>query len=174
MKTIVSSLACLTIALLAVPAIVRAETSAVRVRTEQVNKTDEKAFAKSQSRSLKVYVSNASKEMMDLKVKYFFFGRDVKTHEFVTVDQGEKPIQVKPLATEMVETSTAKTNFVENHLEGKGASAKKVEASGSKFVGHAVQVLQADKVVAESCEPASMKEQIGKAGAAPKPEAVKK
>jgi hypothetical protein len=141
----------------------------VRVRTEQSNKLDIEKTTKSAARSLKIFVSNASKEMIDVKVKYLFFGRDAKGKDVVVVDQGEKPIQVKPLATEMIETPTAKATFIEAHAE----KNKKVEASGIKFIGHAVQVFQSDKMVAEYYDPLSVKEQVGKAGPAPKPEAKK-
>lgn len=156
----------LTTIFLILPTKTRAEPSAVRVRTEQVNKTDTDKFKKIQKRALNIFVQNGSKEMLDLKVKYFFFGRDIVSHDVVIVEQAEKPIQVKPLGSETVETPSSKATFEELHQD----KGKKVPASGIKLVGHAVQVLQADTIVAEIYEPANMKEQIGKALPAPKPE----
>lgn len=169
MKLTIPPLLCLSVAVLSLPAATLAEPSAVHVRTEQVNKLDTEKYTKTATRSLKIYVSNASGESVDVKVKYHFFARDAAGKDIVVVDQGEKPIQVKPRATEMIETPAAKATFIEAHAE----KSKKIEASGIKFVGHAVQVLQSDKIVAEYYDPLSMKEQVGKAGPAPKPDAKK-
>jgi hypothetical protein len=169
MKLRTFPLACLAAAFLSLPAVTRADTSAIRVRTEQSNKLEANKFTKSASRSLRIYVSNASKETVDLKVKYFLFGRDAKSHDVVTVEQGEKPVQVKGLATEMIETPTAKATAIDEHLD----KTKKIEASGIKFVGHAVQVFSGDSIVAEYYDPSTVKEQVGKAGPVPKADAKK-
>jgi hypothetical protein len=166
MKPPISFLLCLTVTVLSIPAVAVAEPSPVHVRTEQSNKLEvEKKYTRNAGRSLKIFVSNGAKDSVDLKVKYFVFGRDVASHDFVTIDQGEKPIQVKGFATEMIETPTAKATAIDAHAD----KAKRIEAAGIKFVGHAVQVFQADKIVAEFYEPTTVKEQIGKAGPPPTP-----
>lgn len=170
MKSPISSLLCLAVTVLSIPAAALAEPSPVHVRTEQANKLEvEKKFTRHASRSLKIFVSSSSKEALDLKVKYVVFARDLTGKDMVVVDQGEKAIQVKPFATEMIETPTTKATSIDAHAE----KNKKVEASGIKFVGHAVQVFQADKIVAEFYEPTGIKEQVGKAGPAPAPAAKK-
>ncbi len=164
-------------ALIAAVSPAQAQVSPFRVRVEQVNKSDNEKFNKTQTRSLKIFVSNSSKEAAELIAKYVFFGREIKGNEVVKIDEGEKAVSVKPLGTEMVETGSATTKMEEAHSastgkgkggggnsSGKGNSpGKKVEASGHKFVGYGVQVYQGDKLVAESYDPLSGKEEWTKA-----------
>jgi hypothetical protein len=133
--------------------------SAVRVRVEAVNKSETEKDKKTQKRSLKVFVSNSSKEALELKVKYVIFGRQLaERKEFVTVDEGQLPASVAPMETKQVDTLPATSTSVEEHYE----KTKKVEASGNKIVGYGVQILQGETVVAEAYDPPSMKEQFGK------------
>jgi hypothetical protein len=167
---------------LASPAI-HAETSAISIRVEASSKSEPgkpDRYVITQNHSLKVYVTNSSKDVVDVKAKYIFFGRDLKDHKIDKINEGEKEAQVKPLATETVEIPAVTSTYTEEHFEmaaggagGKGGGknakpGKKVEASGSRFVGYAVQVYQGEKLVAETYEPASMKDEVSKAAAAPK------
>ena len=137
-----------------------------------------------QNHSLKIYVTNTSKDVSNVKVKHIFFGRNLKNHSVDKINEGEKEAQVKPLATEAVEVPMVSSTYTEEHFEtggggagggkaGRGKPGKKVEASGSRFVGYAVQVFQGEKMVAEAYEPASMKDEVSKAAAAPKGAEIK-
>jgi hypothetical protein len=133
--------------------------SAVRLRVEQVSKSDTISYKSVQSRSLNITVANSSNEALELKVKYVVFGRDVSTKDVVTVGQGELPVSVKALGTEKVQTPAAQAASEDARIGSKGKS----EAMGSKIIGQGVQVLRAEAVVAEYYEPMSVKEHFGKA-----------
>jgi hypothetical protein len=165
MKSIVSPVAGLLVALLGFVPSVRAEISPFRVRVEQVSKSENEKFSKTSKRSLKIFVSNSSKEPAELIAKYWFFGREAKDKDIVKLDEGAKPVSSKPLGTEMVESGIVTATFEEEHSSGysKGKAGKKSEATGTKILGYAVQVFQGEKVVAEFSDPPSMKEQIEKA-----------
>lgn len=162
-------------ALLVVLSPARAEISPFRVRVEQVAKSESEKHTKTQKRSLKIFLSNSSKEPAELIAKYYFFGREASGKDPVKLDEGAKAISSKPLGTEMVESAIVTATSTEEHYgsssqgKGKGGSGKKVEASGTKILGFAVQVFQGEKMVAESYDPPSMKEQIAKAYPATKP-----
>jgi hypothetical protein len=179
MKAIVSPIAVFTIALAGLLTSARAEISPFRVRVEQVSKSETEKFTKTQKRSLKIFVSNSSKEAAELVAKYYIFGRELQDNDIVKLDEGAKPVSSKPLGTEMVESAIVSTSSEEAHSSGSsrgkssGKSAKKTEASGTKILGFAVQVFQGEKMVAESYDPPSMKEQISKAYPAKLPGAKK-
>lgn len=163
----------------------QAQVSPFRVRVEQVAKSETEKFTKTQKRSLKIFVSNSSKQPAELTAKYFFFGRELKGKDVVTLDEGAKALSSKPLSTDMVESGIVTSVSEDEHSTGyssrnygqnrgnsgsnRGSAPKKVEASGTKILGYAVQIFQGEKMVAESYDPPSMKEQVGKAAPAPKP-----
>ena len=139
-----------------------AEVSPVRVRVEKTGKSDTNAYKTVQTRSLTVYVSNASREPLDLKVKYAIFGRDIKSKEVVVVLEGELPISVKAQATEKVQTPLAHAVSEEARIGSKG----KTDDAGNRIMGQGVQIWQGAKLVAEVYDPESLKESFGKAPAA--------
>jgi len=170
MKHLAPLFICAALILLCPFALPGAGPSAIRIRVEQSGKTDTISYKTVQSRSLGILVSNTSNEALDLKVKYVIFGRDIKTQDVVTIEQGELPVSVKPLGTEKLQTPVAQAASEEARLGSKGKS----EAMGSKIIGHGVQVLKGDAVVAEFYEPVSLKEHFGKAPVAEKLDKLKK
>ena len=180
MKAIIPPFAVVAAAVLAIIPTARAEMSPFRVRVEQVSKSETEKYSKTQKRSLKIFVSNGSKEPVELIAKYWFFGRELKGKDVLELDKGEKPVSTKAMGTEMVESAVVSAESEEEHYAGGGSSkgrssaGKKTEASGTKILGYAVQVFQGTKMVAETYEPLSMKEQVGKAYPAKLPTAPKK
>jgi hypothetical protein len=179
MKFNVSPIVGLAVAMLALGISARAEISPYRLRVEQVSKSENEKFTKTQKRSLKIFVSNSSKEAGELLAKYVFFGKQAKGSEVVKIDEGEKAVSVGPLATQMVESGIATATFEEEHSSGgysKGSrsSGKKVEASGSKITGFGVRLYKGETMVAESYDPPSGKEAWEKAYPAKLPTAPKK
>jgi hypothetical protein len=147
-----------------------AEVSPVRVRVELTSKNDNTGYKSVQSRALNIIVSNSSPEPLELKVKFAIFGRDIKTQEIVTLEQGEIPLTLKARGTEKVQSPAAHAVAEEERIGSKGKS----EAFGYRIIGQAVQISKADVVVAETFEPASLKDAFGKAPMAKKPEKKKK
>lgn len=167
-------------------AAVHAGPGPITMRVEQVNQSHAEEFSKTQKRSLKVHLANGSAQPMSgLKLKYWIFGREVKDRDVVLLEKGERGADVKARDTEIVETSHAAAKSTEEHYEmesvrlrrgrrGTAQLGKKVEASGTKIIGHAVQLWDGKKLIAEAYEPAGMKEEIGKASPQTKPGKGKK
>lgn len=136
-----------------------AQVSPVRLRVEQVSKSDTTSYKTVQTRSLNVQVSNGSLEAVELKLKYVIFGRNLKGGDVVTVGSGEVPVTVKPQGTEKVTTPVATSVSQEARIGSKGKS----EEAGSRIIGQGVQAWKGETMVAEFYEPASVKEHFGKA-----------
>lgn len=133
-----------------------AQVSPISIRVEPVSNTDNDKFKKSQTKTLKIHISNRSdQDRAGLRVKYWFFGKDVKDRDLAVLKEGETKTDLKARATEMVESARAEAIAVEAHGGGKGK--KKVEASGDKFVGYGVQILEGDKLLAEYFSQPSLK-----------------
>ena len=140
------------------PPLLRAGSSPVSLRVEQLNKTDNEKDKKTAKRSLKIHLSNSSAEPLELKVKYALFGRSAATGDIQSVDAGDRPCPVKARASEIVETTEATAVFV----EAKNDRGKRKPASGMRFIGYGVQVFIGDKMVAEAYDPLSLKESWNK------------
>ncbi|MEQ1861516.1 MAG: hypothetical protein ABMA13_16465 [Chthoniobacteraceae bacterium] len=148
-----------------VPAL-RAQVSPVSVRVEQVAGHSASKGAHEQKRSLKVFTTNNSAtDFSGLKVKYFYFGKDVKTGDVSVIEKGERGADVKARTTDMTETPAVTTKYTDDRSEksggkggnNKGGSYKKVEGTGNKIIGHGVQVFAGDKLLAEFFSEPSLK-----------------
>jgi hypothetical protein len=143
----------------------------VSVRVEQETKQSEPNIkdihTKTQKRTLKVFLTNSSKEDTTVKIKYTYFGHPISGHEVVPIDQGEKEDTLKPSETKEVDTPSSSQTYTEEHYPpGKGVNKVKIPASGNKLTGYGVQVYVGDKLMGESYEPMSMKDLMGKAPSA--------
>jgi hypothetical protein len=164
MKFLASPITAFCLSISALVAVAHAEVSPVHMRIEASNKAETTKTSSTQSRSLTVYVDNSSQEQMELKVKYEIFGRDATSKDIVSVGKGEVPVSVKPHGQEKVSTPEAKATY--NDPKPAKGQTKKVDPSGEKIVGHGIQLLKGDTVLAEIYEPMSMKDSFGKATAA--------
>jgi len=172
MKFLASPFTAFSLSIFALVAVAQAEVSPVHMRIEASNKAETTKTSSTQTRTLTVYVDNSSQEQVELKVKYVIFGRDATSKDIVTVGQGEVPVSVKPHGQEKVTTPEAKATY--NEPKPAKGQAKKVDPSGQKIVGHGVQLMKGDTVLAEIYEPQSMKDNFGKAAAATPAAAPKK
>jgi hypothetical protein len=151
--------------------IARAEVSPVSMRVEQVSGSKPEKYSTTQKRSLKIHLTNGSaQDLTGLKVKYYFFAKEVKEKDITVKDKGEKSADVKARATEVVETPVVTATSVEGHSEGsnggwKGSSGgrssgHKVEASGEKIVGYGAQLYSGDKLLTEYFSEPSLKTKV--------------
>ncbi|RYD81930.1 MAG: hypothetical protein EOP84_10235 [Verrucomicrobiaceae bacterium] len=151
-----------------------AQVSPVSMRVEQVNSSDRDKHTTVQKRSLKVHLSNSSgQDQTGLRVKYYYFTKDVKDKDVIVKESGEKSADVKARATEIAETPVVKSSFTDDHFEGGGRNnnkggrnnnfkaGKKVAASGDKIVGYGVQLYSGDKMIAEQFSGPSLKALVG-------------
>jgi hypothetical protein len=174
----------LLLALTAFAPIARAQISAVSpvsIRVEQVSDDKRTRFDESQKKTLKIYLTNGGNDVQNVKVKYYYFAKDVKDHEITVFKEGEKSATVKPHSTETVEAETATAQSSEKHSNGngryggggggaggtnnsQGGKGGVTEATGQKLVGYGAQVLVDDKVATEYFSEPSLKSNVGGGG----------
>lgn len=127
--------------------------SGISLRVEPITSNDPEKHTHTQKRSLKIHLTNtSSQERAGLKVKYYWFARDVKDRDVNLFKSDESPAVLKPRATEIIETGTVTSSYTEDHYgkgKGKGKGGKKVEGTGNKITGYGVQVYENDRIVAE-------------------------
>jgi hypothetical protein len=159
-------------AIFALSPLVHAQGTSVQVRVEQETKQEfpnlKDRHTKTQKRTLKVFLTSSSKEDANVKIKYTYFGHPEGGHDTVAVSQGDKDVTLKPSVTQEEDVPTASVTYVEEHYPPAkpGSAAKVIPASGNKLTGYGVQIFEGDKLVGESYEPLSMKEEMNKAPAA--------
>jgi hypothetical protein len=148
-----------------------ADASGILLRVEQHNTSDmnqKDHYSRTQKRTLKIYLTNSSPNPADLKVKYSYLGRDLASHDIVVIKSGEDQVAVKPQGEATDDAGSATSQSTDEHYQagGGGKTAKpaaKIPAAGAKFVGYAVQVYSGSTLVAETYEPPSMHDELGKA-----------
>lgn len=144
---------------LGVLATASAQVSPIRLRVEQQSKSNTASYKSIQSRSLTVHLTNSAPQPADVIVKWAVLGRDIKSKDIVTVEQGEMKSSMKASGGEKLQTPVAQAAAEEARIGSKGKS----DDIGTKIIGHGVQVFQGDKLVAEFYEPASIKASFWKA-----------
>jgi hypothetical protein len=132
----------------------------VEVESERGSKdTDKNSKTPDESRShwLVVHVSNMSHTKLDgLTLKWALYADDLKrgTDAIVVQKEGEEKLGVD--AGQFVEVTTPKVLFewIPQHAErtgsGRRSRAKKVDETGHRYHGYAVQVLQDGVVIGEA------------------------
>ena len=151
------------------------EATLVRIRIEQPSSSHTRGDTRTETRSLKLFISNVSAEAGELKVSYLFIGRDVARSsqipripggicwisaelirefgpprgDLVVVAKGEQPATVKSGSAIIVETPAATAVSTSPKM----VNGRLDKGKGTKFFGYAVRVYRGDKVVAETCEP---------------------
>jgi hypothetical protein len=163
----------LLLVLIALNCSVRVYAGAISLSVEQKSEVESKGKTndnKTQSRTLKISMSNLGREEVNVSVRYFFFAREMKTGEESVMKRGSK-IAALPANSEVkIESETVTSSFVEEHSEiekGKGGKGKKnnsklkkVAASGNRITGYAVQVVQGNAVVASYYSSPSIEQKL--------------
>ena len=160
-----------------------AEVSPINLAVEQINKSgDAKPPAKgkpspdkTQTRSLKIRVTNISKEAFDgLVIKYWFLGHGMSERAVKVIVEGERKVTLAARGTETVESEIVTKQYAEAHnapaaaaKAGTPAKTTKVAASGEKLMGCAVRAIKDGKVLGEYYSESGYKEIIDKAAGAP-------
>ena len=140
------------------PAAAEMPTGPVRVAVQQESKSDNKGFTKVQHRVLKITLTNSGPDSLPLRVKYAFFGRAAKGHDTIVIAHSDLTTQLQPKSDQTLTTASQSATMMEEHFD----KTKKIEAIGQKFTGYGVKVYQDGKVIAETCEPSSMQDDLAK------------
>ncbi len=132
----------------------------VRIEVKTVSSSDRKEIKDSredtitQNKVLEISVTGKPKTPETRVVKWSVFGRDQKDKDVTELESGEYPLDLSNGGRQMRESKKVSTTFTGAHTAGKG---KKVPASGSKYVGYAIQVREGTKILGEAYDPAGLK-----------------
>jgi len=127
-------------------------------------------------KALNVTVRNSSsKPEANLTVRYWYFGRDMKTMKVDVVGGGEATVNLKPNGLEQISGSGIKSSYTQKSpfLTKAGppkpgaAPAKPQEGGEMKIAGYGVQVIKEGKVISENFLEASHKAVVGSEGSKP-------
>ena len=146
----------------------------IRVEVQVVSENDHKDLGKTnvdrvtQNKTLTIKLSGKPKSPETRVIKWTAYGRNLKSDNIQKLESGEFKLELADNRGQTVDTRrftstyTPEHSVISNkHNRGSGKStptAKRVEASGTKFAGYSVQVLDGGKIVGEKAEP----ENIGK------------
>jgi hypothetical protein len=146
----------------------------VRVEVQIVSDNDHKDIAKTsvdqitQNKTLTIKLSGKPKSPDTRVIKWTAYGRNVKSNSIQMLESGEFKLELATNGGQTVDTKRFASTYTPEHSvvstsrsRSSGRStprAKRVEATGTKFAGYSVQVLDGGKVVGEKAEP----ENIGK------------
>lgn len=170
-----SALALLTSIIL--PAAARAQSAndrvriEVRVQSEQDRKDIKGASADTvmQKKTLQMAISGKPKTPETRTGKWTVYGRDLKGRDITVLESGEFKIEVSASGQQKVESKAVATTYTPEHSvvskgsgRGRSPKAKKVEATGTKYIGYVVEVKDDGKVVGEASDPMGLKAEAAK------------
>ncbi len=142
----------------------------VRVEVRTASESDRKeikgasADTVTQFKTLTILVSGKAKTPETRIVKWTAYGRDAKDRDVSAIETGEVKLDLPTAGQQTIESKRISTTYTPEHSagsKGKGGSSgggsgsrsKKVEASGKKYAGYTVQVLDGSTVVGEASDP---------------------
>ena len=142
----------------------------VKVISAQEHKAAPKAGSKpdptvTHEKTLEILLSGKPKIPETRTGKWSIYGKSGK--DVVAVDSGDFKIELPPSGQQKVESKKVTITFTPEHFEGGGGGknakgGKKVEASGTKYVGWGVVVKDGDKTVGEAYDPMGLKAELAK------------
>ena len=146
------------IAALAFSSTARADISPVHLTVVQDSKTDTNKETKVHHRVLKITLVNSGPDSLALRVKYAFFGRAAGSHDTIVINHSDLTTQLQPKSDQTLTTAVQSATMVEEHF----VKGKKVAATGQHFTGYGVKVYRDGNVIAETCDPSSMQDELAK------------
>jgi len=130
-----------------------------------------------QEKALSITVRNSSnKPEANLTVRYWYFGRDMKTMKVDVAGGGESSVNLKPNGSEVIVGAGVQSSYTQKPIfiakpgtpkPGMAPAPKPQEAGGIKIAGYGVQVIKEGKVIAETFLEAGHKMVVGSEGTKP-------
>ena len=149
----------------------------VRVASDQDRKDLAKttADAVTQHRTLAIALSGKAKTPETRTGKWIAYGRSLKGNDIEVLDSGEFKVDLAS-GVQKIESKKINADYTPAHTTvsttrgrstgGKSGTsrttAKKVSATGTKFIGFSVVVKDGDKIVGEHFDPAGLKAELAK------------
>lgn len=119
-----------------------------------------------QKKILQITISGKPKSPETRTCKWTAYGRGLKSRDVTVLQSGEFKIEIpatgqQKIVTKVVPTTSTAEHFV-NSGSGRRSKAKKVEASGTKYIGYGVVVKDGDQIAGEIFNPAGLKREAAK------------
>lgn len=128
-----------------------------------------------QNKTLSIALTGSSRSPDSRVIKWAAYGRDLKSRTLSTIGFGTIPVALVN-NRQTAESKSISTTYTPEHSEvskssgrggggssrGRAPKAKKVAASGVKFAGYSVQVLDGGTVVGETSDPVGIKQSVTK------------
>jgi len=131
----------------------------------------------SHEKFLNITVRNSlNKPEANLTVRYWYFGRDMKTMKVDVVGGGESIVNLKPNGMELISCAGVQNSYTEKSpfvgkpagpKAGAAPAAKPQDTGGIKIAGYGVQVIKEGKVIAETFLETGHKKVVGSEGSKP-------
>lgn len=143
----------------------------VRVQSQQDRKDIKGSSADTvtQKKSLFIAISGKPKSPETRTGKWTVYGRDLKDRDVTVLESGEFKIELPATGQQKIESKVVSTTSTPEHSiaskssgRGRSPKAKKVEASGTKYIGYGVVVKEGDQIVGEMFDPMGLKQQAAK------------
>ena len=147
----------------------------VRVEVKVQATTEHKGSGKTirsepveQDKTMDIEITGKPKTPETRTGKWMIYGRDEKGHAVSVVDSGDFKIELPVSGPQKVESKKVSMNYTPSHNQGGGGgkgkpkAGKKVEATGTKYAGYGVVVMDGDKVVGEAYDPMGIKTEANK------------
>lgn len=149
------------------PAQMAAANDRVRVQVKMDTRSAHADIARSSSdkvtqfKTLNIQLSGKPKTPETRVMKWTAYGRDVQSNDVRVIDSGEIPVSLSSSGTQTTESKQISTTYTPDHSvvtssgRGRGRSprAKRVEGSGVKYLGYAIQVMDGTRLVGEMSDP---------------------
>jgi hypothetical protein len=114
--------------------------------------------AAAEDRMLLIAVKNPLGQPASLEVKYWLMMKDVQDHSISVGVNESSTVTLPPYAGQIVTSSVTKSDYKPRSGQGKAKAA-----SGSKYYGYGVQVLEDGKIAAQTYDPIDVKTTINAA-----------
>lgn len=140
----------------------------VRVAADQDRKDIKGSSADTvtQNKTLEITISGKPKSPETRTGKWTVYGRDAKGHDLTAVGSGEFKLDIPATGQQKIVSQKVATTYTPEHAVSSGTGtrtkAKKVDATGTKYVGYSVVVKDGEKVVGEAAEPMGIAKEAAK------------
>lgn len=139
----------------------------VQVEVRAQNEAEHKDLAHTstdtlnETKTLTILLSGRAKNPETRVAKWVAYGRNMKTHQVQVLDRGEIKVSFDDTGKQTADTHGIKFTYTPEHVDTTPKKVnghtqvqnKRVEASGVRFAGYSVKVMDGAQIVGEAADP---------------------
>lgn len=133
----------------------------VETRSEHKDLKNTSVDTVTQRKVLDIMLNGRTREVESRLIRWTIYGRNLRTNNTTPIESGEIKLALDGAGRQRVESKRVSTTFTPEHSvvsnsRGRGRTypkAKRVEATGSKYIGYRVQVFDGGRVVGDASDP---------------------